>query len=216
MRPATLTEATGSSNSDQGLSMTNEIQLIVGLGNPGSEYERTRHNAGQDFVIELAHTLGATLNSDSKYFGLTARVNYLGRDLRLLIPTTYMNRSGQAVGALANFFKIEPSAILVAHDELDLAPGVARFKQGGGHGGHNGLRDIIAALGNNPNFPRLRLGIGHPGVAAQVANFVLKRAPSSEQELIDAAIARAIQCTPDALKGDWNTAMKNLHTDPKK
>lgn len=193
-----------------------EIQLIVGLGNPGSEYERTRHNAGQDFVEELARSLGASLMNDNKYSGLTARVTYQGRDLRLLIPTTYMNRSGQSVGAMANFFKIEPAAILVAHDELDLAPGIARFKQGGGHGGHNGLRDIIAALGNNQNFPRLRLGIGHPGVAAMVANFVLKRAPASEQELIDNAIARAIKCTPDALKGDWNTAMKNLHTDPKK
>ena len=193
-----------------------EIQLIVGLGNPGSEYERTRHNAGQDFVEELARSLGASLMNDNKYSGLTARVTYQGRDLRLLVPTTYMNRSGQSVGAMANFFKIEPAAILVAHDELDLAPGIARFKQGGGHGGHNGLRDIIAALGNNQNFPRLRLGIGHPGVAAMVANFVLKRAPASEQELIDDAIARAIKCTPDALKGDWNTAMKNLHTDPKK
>ncbi|WP_049631902.1 aminoacyl-tRNA hydrolase [Cellvibrio sp. pealriver] len=196
--------------------MATEIQLVVGLGNPGSEYERTRHNAGQDFVEELARTLGVSLVNDNKYFGLTARANYQGRDLRLLIPTTYMNRSGQSVSAMANFFKIEPSAILVAHDELDLAPGIARFKQGGGHGGHNGLRDIIAALGNNQNFPRLRLGIGHPGSAAMVANFVLKRAPSSEQELIDDAIARAIKCTPDALKGDWNTAMKNLHTDPKK
>lgn len=193
-----------------------EIQLIVGLGNPGSEYERTRHNAGQDFVEELARTLGVSLANDNKYFGLTARANYQGRDLRLLIPITYMNRSGQSVGAMANFFKIEPAAILVAHDELDLAPGVARFKQGGGHGGHNGLRDIIAALGNNQNFPRLRLGIGHPGTAAMVANFVLKRAPASEQELIDDAIARAVKCAPDALKGDWNTAMKNLHTDPKK
>ena len=192
------------------------IKLIVGLGNPGREYERTRHNAGQDFVEELARSLGASLMNDNKYSGLTARVTYQGRDLRLLIPTTYMNRSGQSVGAMANFFKIEPAAILVAHDELDLAPGIARFKQGGGHGGHNGLRDIIAALGNNQNFPRLRIGIGHPGVAAMVANFVLKRAPASEQELIDDAIARAIKCTPDALKGDWNTAMKNLHTDPKK
>ncbi|WP_331346174.1 aminoacyl-tRNA hydrolase [Cellvibrio sp. UBA7661] len=194
----------------------NEIQLIVGLGNPGSEYERTRHNAGADFVEAFARSLGVSLAPDNKYFGLTARTHYQGRDLRLLIPTTYMNRSGQSVGAMANFFKIEPSAILVAHDELDLAPGIARFKQGGGHGGHNGLRDIIAALGNNQNFPRLRLGIGHPGSAAMVANFVLKRAPSSEQELIDDAISRAIKCTPDALKGDWNTAMKNLHTDPKK
>ncbi|QEY16699.1 aminoacyl-tRNA hydrolase [Cellvibrio sp. KY-GH-1] len=196
--------------------MSNAIQLIVGLGNPGNEYERTRHNAGQDFVEELARTLGVTLQPDNKYFGYSARANFQGQDLRLLIPTTYMNRSGQSVGALANFFKIPPTAILVAHDELDLAPGVARFKLGGGHGGHNGLRDIIAALGNNQNFPRLRLGIGHPGAAPLVANFVLKRAPSSEQELIDNAIARAIQCTPDAIKGDWNSAMKKLHTDPKK
>lgn len=195
--------------------MSNAIQLIVGLGNPGSEYARTRHNAGQDFVEELARKLGVSLVSDSKYFGYTARANFQGQDLRLLIPTTYMNRSGQSVGAMANFFKIPPAAILVAHDELDLAPGVARFKQGGGHGGHNGLRDIIATLGNNQNFPRLRLGIGHPGAAPLVANFVLKRAPSSEQELIDDAIARAIACLPDAITGDWNTAMKNLHTQAK-
>lgn len=193
-----------------------EIQLIVGLGNPGSEYDRTRHNAGADFVIELARSFGVNLTPDSKYFGLSARVNYQGRDLRLLIPTTYMNRSGQAVGALANFFKIQAEAILVAHDELDLAPGIARFKLSGGHGGHNGLRDIISALGNNQHFPRLRLGIGHPGSAAMVANFVLKRAPSSEQALTDDAINRAIKCLPEAIKGDWNTAMKNLHTDPKK
>ncbi|MES2825874.1 MAG: aminoacyl-tRNA hydrolase [Pseudomonadota bacterium] len=192
------------------------IQLIVGLGNPGSEYQHTRHNAGADFVAELAQHMGTNLNSDPKYFGLTARINYQGQDLRLLIPTTYMNRSGQAVAAMSNFFKIEPAAILVAHDELDLAPGVARFKHGGGHGGHNGLRDIISALGNNQNFPRLRLGIGHPGAAPLVANFVLKRAPSSEQELTDDAIHRAIKSLPEAVKGDWNTAMKNLHTEPKK
>jgi peptidyl-tRNA hydrolase, PTH1 family len=196
--------------------MSNEIQLIVGLGNPGAEYTRTRHNAGADFVEEFARSLGATLAPDNKYFGLSARVNFQGRDLRLLIPTTYMNRSGQSVGAMANFFKIEPASILVAHDELDLAPGVARFKQGGGHGGHNGLRDIIAALGNNQNFPRLRLGIGHPCNAAMVANFVLKRAPASEQDLIDEAINRSIKCLPDAAKGDWNSAMKALHTEPKK
>jgi len=188
------------------------LELIVGLGNPGNEYDRTRHNAGADFVAELARQAGTNLNVDPKYFGLTARINYQGRDLRLLIPTTYMNRSGQSVGAMANFFKIEPAAILVAHDELDLAPGVARFKHGGGHGGHNGLRDIISALGNNQNFPRLRIGIGHPGAAPLVANFVLKRAPQSEQELIDDAIYRATKSLPDAVKGDWNTAMKNLHT----
>jgi len=188
------------------------LQLIVGLGNPGSEYDRTRHNAGADFVEQLARKLGVNLVADNKYFGLTARATYQGRDLRLLIPTTYMNRSGQAVGAMANFFKIPAEAILVAHDELDLAPGVARFKLNGGHGGHNGLRDIIAALGNNQNFPRLRLGIGHPGAAPLVANFVLKRAPAAEQQLTDDAIDRAIQCLPEAAKGDWNSAMKNLHT----
>jgi PTH1 family peptidyl-tRNA hydrolase len=197
--------------------MTNTpIQLIVGLGNPGSEYDRTRHNAGADFVAELAHQTGANLVADGKYFGFTARLSYQGQDLRLLIPTTYMNRSGQSVSALANFFKIEPAAILVAHDELDLAPGVARFKHGGGHGGHNGLRDIISAFGNNQNFPRLRLGIGHPGAAPLVASYVLKRAPQSEQELTDDAINRAIKCLPDAIKADWNTAMKNLHTEAKK
>lgn len=203
--------------------MTNtQIQLIVGLGNPGAEYDRSRHNAGADFVAELARQAGVSLVIDSKYFGLTARLNYQargdghGQDLRLLIPTTYMNRSGQAVGAMANFFKIEPASILVAHDELDLAPGIARFKHGGGHGGHNGLRDIISALANNQNFPRLRLGIGHPGSAPMVANYVLKRAPQAEQELIEDAIYRATKCLPEAVKGDWNTAMKNLHTEPKK
>lgn len=197
------------------MSQTPALQLVVGLGNPGSEYDRTRHNAGADFVEQLARKLGVNLVADSKYFGLTARASYQGRDLRLLIPTTYMNRSGQAVGAMANFFKIPPEAILVAHDELDLAPGIARFKLNGGHGGHNGLRDIIAALGNNQNFPRLRLGIGHPGAAPLVANFVLKRAPAAEQQLTDEAIERAIHCLPEAAKGDWNSAMKNLHTSVK-
>jgi len=188
------------------------VQLIVGLGNPGSEYDRTRHNAGADFVAELAHREGASLVPESKFFGLTARIFLNGRDLRLLIPTTFMNRSGQAIAAIAQFYKIPPEAILVAHDELDLAPGVARFKHGGGHGGHNGLRDTISALANNPNFNRLRLGIGHPGSAAQVVNFVLKKAPSSEQSLIDDAIDRAIRVLPDVVKGNWATAMQNLHT----
>lgn len=195
--------------------MANEIQLLVGLGNPGTEYERTRHNAGADLVEQFAQQLGVRLSLDNKYAGLTARANFHGRDLRLLIPTTFMNRSGQSVGAMANFFKIPPEAILVAHDELDLAPGTARFKQGGGHGGHNGLRDIIATLGNSQQFRRLRLGIGHPGAAPLVASFVLKRAPANEQELIEGAIERAIQCLPDAINGLWDKATKNLHTDPK-
>jgi len=196
--------------------MSNTIQLIVGLGNPGSEYDRTRHNAGADFVEQLARKLGVFLAQDNKYFGLTARASVNGKDLRLLIPTTYMNRSGQAVGAMANFFKIPPEAILVAHDELDLQPGVARFKKNGGHGGHNGLKDIISALGNSQNFPRLRLGIGHPGAANLVANFVLKRAPATEQTLIDDAIDRSLASISDLIKGDWDKAMKELHTDPKK
>jgi PTH1 family peptidyl-tRNA hydrolase len=192
--------------------MDTPLQLIVGLGNPGPEYDRTRHNAGADFVAELARREGASLVPESKFFGLTARIFLNGRDLRLLIPTTFMNRSGQAIAALAQFYKIPPEAILVAHDELDLAPGIARFKQGGGHGGHNGLRDTISALGNNANFMRLRLGIGHPGSAAQVVGFVLKKAPSSEQALIDDAIDAAIRVMPDAVKGNWGVAMQNLHT----
>lgn len=192
--------------------MDTPLQLIVGLGNPGPEYDRTRHNAGADFVAELAYREGASLVQENKFYGLTARLNFQGRDLRLLIPTTFMNRSGQAINAIAQFYKIPPEAILVAHDELDLAPGMARFKHGGGHGGHNGLRDTISALGNNPNFNRLRLGIGHPGSAAQVVGFVLKKAPASEQALIDDAIDRAIRALPEAVKGNWAAAMQNLHT----
>lgn len=192
--------------------MNTPLQLIVGLGNPGPDYHRTRHNAGADFVTELAHREGASLIPDNKFFGLTARIFFHGRDLRLLIPTTFMNRSGQAIAALAQFYKIPPDAILVAHDELDLAPGIARFKKGGGHGGHNGLRDTISALGNNQNFMRLRLGIGHPGSAAQVASFVLKKAPSSEQTLTDDALVNALQVLPDAVAGNWDKAMQELHT----
>ncbi|WP_413231439.1 aminoacyl-tRNA hydrolase [Microbulbifer variabilis] len=188
------------------------MQLIVGLGNPGPEYDRTRHNAGADFVVELARRYGAQLSSDSKYHGLTGRVRIGNREIRLLIPTTYMNRSGQAVAPLANFFKFSPESILVAHDELDLAPGIARLKAGGGHGGHNGLRDIIAALGNDRDFMRLRLGIGHPGSASEVARFVLQRAPRAEQETLADAIDRAIDVLPTAASGDWGAAMKTLHT----
>ncbi|WP_193161349.1 aminoacyl-tRNA hydrolase [Microbulbifer hainanensis] len=189
------------------------IQLIVGLGNPGPEYDRTRHNAGADFVTELARHCGTQLASDSKYHGLTGRVQIGGRDIRLLIPTTFMNRSGQAVAPLANFFKIPVEAILVAHDELDLPPGTARLKAGGGHGGHNGLRDIISSLGNNRDFMRLRLGIGHPGSAREVVNYVLQRAPRSEQEQLADAIDRAVDALPAAASGNWGAAMKDLHTN---
>ena len=188
------------------------VQLIVGLGNPGPEYDQTRHNAGALFVERLAASKGVNLVADRKYFGLVGKFNHQGREVRLLIPTTYMNRSGQAVAALANFFKIKPEEILVAHDELDMPPGVAKLKQGGGHGGHNGLRDIIAQLGNQNNFHRLRLGIGHPGHASLVSGFVLGRAPRSEQDLLDTSIGFALDVLPETLEGDWTVAMRKLHS----
>ncbi|WP_312931326.1 aminoacyl-tRNA hydrolase [Pseudomonas sp.] len=187
------------------------IQLIVGLGNPGPEYEQTRHNAGALFVERIASAQRVSLNADRKYFGLTAKFSHQGRDVRLLIPTTYMNRSGQSVAALANFFRIAPQEILVAHDELDLPPGVAKLKRGGGHGGHNGLRDIIAQLGNQNDFHRLRLGIGHPGDAKLVSNFVLGRAPRAEQDKLDTSIDYALGVLPDVLAGDFAKAMRELH-----
>lgn len=192
--------------------MDTPLQLIVGLGNPGPEYDRTRHNAGADFVTELARRYGASLSPESKFFGDTSRLSIEGRDLRLLIPTTFMNRSGQAIGALAQFYKIPPEAILVAHDELDLPPGTARLKHGGGHGGHNGLRDTIRALGNSRDFNRLRLGIGHPGSAAQVVGYVLRKAAPDDQRLLEEATDRAIEIVPQLLKGEWAAAMNRLHT----
>ena len=188
------------------------VQLIVGLGNPGPEYDQTRHNAGALFVERLAESQRVNLSVDRKYFGLVGKFNHQGREVRLLIPTTYMNRSGQSVAALANFFKIKPEEILVAHDELDMPPGVAKLKQGGGHGGHNGLRDIIAQLGNQNNFHRLRLGIGHPGHASLVSGYVLGRAPRSEQELLDKSIDFALDVLPEILAGDWTVAMRKLHS----
>lgn len=188
------------------------VQLIVGLGNPGPEYDQTRHNAGALFVECLADRQNVSLSPEKKYFGLTGKFSHQGRDVRLLIPTTYMNRSGQAVAALANFFRIPPEAILVAHDELDMPPGVARLKLGGGHGGHNGLRDIVAQLGNQNGFYRLRLGIGHPGHSSMVSGFVLGRAPRSEQELLDASIDNALSVLPEMLAGDWSKAMHKLHS----
>ena len=188
------------------------VQLIVGLGNPGPEYDQTRHNAGALFVERVAESQRINLSVDRKYFGLVGKFNHQGREVRLLIPTTYMNRSGQSVAALANFFKITPEEILVAHDELDMPPGVAKLKQGGGHGGHNGLRDIIAQLGNQNNFHRLRLGIGHPGHASLASGYVLGRAPRSEQELLDQSIDFALDVLPEILAGDWTVAMRKLHS----
>ena len=188
------------------------IKLIVGLGNPGSEYRGTRHNAGADFSEALARVTGITLRAESRFFGLAGQLTLAGHELRLLIPTTFMNRSGKAVAAMATFYKIAPQQILVAHDELDIPPGSARFKRGGGHGGHNGLRDIIPALGNDNDFYRLRIGIGHPGHASGVTGYVLG-APSAEDRLrIDASIREAISALPLLLAGDDIKAMTQLHS----
>ena len=191
------------------------IRMIVGLGNPGSEYEGTRHNAGQDLVEQLARATASPLTNTPKFFGASSLCHIAGDDLRLLVPSTFMNRSGQAVAALSRFYKIEPEAILVVHDELDLAPGVARFKVGGGHGGHNGLRDIISALGNNKNFARLRIGIGHPGHANAVASYVLKRAQQADRDKISVAIDEALKIIDELVQGDWDKATRQLHTNTK-
>jgi PTH1 family peptidyl-tRNA hydrolase len=188
------------------------IKLIVGLGNPGSEYRGTRHNAGALFVEEVARRCGATLQAETRFHGLAGRVTLAGHDLRLLIPTTFMNRSGVAVAAMAGFFKIAPAGILIAHDELDIPPGCARFKQGGGHGGHNGLRDIIPALGNSQEFHRLRIGIGHPGHASRVTGYVLSAPSPADRERIDACIDEAIAALPLLLAGDNTKAMTRLHS----
>ena len=192
--------------------METPVELIVGLGNPGSNYDRTRHNAGADLVLELAKSYQVAMKHESKFFGDTAKINIDGRDVRLLIPTTFMNRSGQSVAALARFYQVPVEAILVVHDELDIAPGSARFKKGGGHGGHNGLRDIVQSLGNNKSFARLRIGIGHPGDARQVADYVLKKASPSDQQLISNSIDDALRSLPLAIAGQWERAMTALHT----
>ena len=188
------------------------IELIVGLGNPGPEYDNTRHNAGANFVEDFARQSNVTLQPDNKFFGRSARVQSGGVDVRLLIPTTFMNESGRAVAAVAGFYKIAPENILVAHDELDLPPGTARLKKGGGAGGHNGLKDIIRSLGNQQQFCRLRIGVGHPGSASQVVGYVLKKASSEEQRLIDDSIDESLKVMPLVLAGDWEKAMKQLHT----
>lgn len=192
--------------------MSDQIRLLVGLANPGPEYAKTRHNAGAWVVEELARIHNVSLKEDKKYFGLTARISVGGEDLRLLVPTTFMNLSGKSVSALANFFQIKPEQIMVAHDELDLPPGVAKFKKGGGHGGHNGLRDIISKLGNNKEFYRLRVGIGHPGHKDKVAGYVLTKAPANEHSQIEQAVDEAVRCIDILLKDDLAKAQNRLHT----
>jgi PTH1 family peptidyl-tRNA hydrolase len=187
-----------------------EIKLIVGLGNPGREYESTRHNAGFWWVDELAHLNKTSFKADSKFHGLVARASLHGNEVHLLKPQTFMNVSGRSVGALAQFYKIEPAQILVVHDELDLPPGISKLKLGGGHGGHNGLKDIIAHLGTK-EFWRLRLGIGHPGDRNEVVNFVLNAPRKEEQVLIDEAMRRAQEVAPLIIEGKLEAAMQKLH-----
>ncbi|MEX0584966.1 MAG: aminoacyl-tRNA hydrolase, partial [Natronospirillum sp.] len=174
--------------------------------------DNTRHNAGFAYVDALAERHHGQWKADKKYAGELCQINMDGRAVMLLKPMTFMNCSGQSVAALAQFFKWPPDGILVAHDELDLNPGIARFKQGGGHGGHNGLRDIIACLGNQKQFYRLRIGIGHPGQARDVVNFVLSKAPPAERELTDNAINAALAETALAANGHWAKAQNALHS----
>jgi PTH1 family peptidyl-tRNA hydrolase len=191
--------------------MGEKLALVVGLGNPGDRYSQTRHNAGFWFVDELARRHGGFFRAEKKFHGEVAEIEVEGRRCLLLKPMTFMNRSGLSVAELARFFKLAPAGILIAHDEIDLPPGALRVKQGGGHGGHNGLRDIVPALGS-PDFWRLRLGIGHPGSKEQVVNYVLDRPGKAEQEIEDAAIAAAADAFPNMLSGDWGKAQQVLHS----
>ena len=190
----------------------NSLKLIVGLGNPGSQYGSNRHNAGVIFLHHLAKSYSGGLRGESKFFGEFGSINIAGDDIKLLFPTTFMNNSGKSVAAVCKFYKIEPENMLVAYDEIDFEVGVTRFKHGGGHGGHNGIRDIINALGNQRDFYRLRIGVGHPGDKSMVANYVLGNPSRSEADVIMSDIEDAIQVTPKAVKGDWEEAMRLLHT----
>ena len=187
--------------------------LLVGLGNPGPRYVQTRHNAGFWFLDVAARRLKGNFRAEKRFQGEVAEGEWGGGKVRLLAPTTYMNHSGQSVGALAGFFKIPVERILVAHDEIDLQPGDVRLKVGGGHGGHNGLRDIIAHLGS-PGFARLRIGVGHPGLSDDVVDYVLNRPGKAEQTRIDSAVDRACELLPIILDGDLSRAMQALHTKP--
>ena len=187
------------------------IRLIIGLGNPGREYQSNRHNVGFWWIDELAHLQKLSFSSDSKFHALTARGQVHGHEIILLKPQTFMNVSGKAVGAVAEFYKIEPAEMLVVHDELDLPPGTVRLKMGGGHGGHNGLKDIIAHLGTR-DFLRLRFGIGHPGNRTEVSNYVLNDPLREERELIDDAMQQAQDVAHLVIEGKIEAAMLKLHS----
>ncbi|HEY0201281.1 MAG TPA: aminoacyl-tRNA hydrolase [Burkholderiaceae bacterium] len=187
------------------------IKLFVGLGNPGPEYEGTRHNAGFWWIDALARECKATLVPERGYHGLVARAALQGHSVWLLEPQTFMNASGKSVAALARFFKIAPEEILVVHDELDIVPGQAKLKRGGSHAGHNGLRDIQAQLGT-ADYWRLRIGIGHPGVKSEVVHWVLKKPAPDQRSAIEDTIARTLQAVPALLAGDMDRATLQIHT----
>jgi PTH1 family peptidyl-tRNA hydrolase len=187
------------------------VSLIVGLGNPGPEYQHTRHNAGSWFVESLAKIYNCSLKLDNKFYGYTGRITISGQDIRLLIPTTFMNKSGQSVAAMANFYRVPLSGLLVAFDELDLPPGVAKFKTGGSSS-QNGIRDIVSNMANQKDFLRLRIGIGHPGDKNRVTGHVLGKAPQKEQQQIEEAIDEATRCLEILVKDDIKKAMNRLHS----
>ena len=187
------------------------IKLFVGLGNPGPQYEGTRHNAGFWWLDAVVQALGVRLVPERSYHGLVARTSVEGRSVWLLEPQTFMNRSGQSVAALARFHKIAPEEVLVAHDELDLPAGQVKLKRGGGHAGHNGLRDIHAQLGS-PDYWRLRIGIGHPGVKSEVIHWVLQKPSPEQRRLIEAAVAHSLLALPALLGGDMEKATQQIHT----
>ena len=191
------------------------IRLIVGLGNPGPRYARTRHNVGAIWLLSLAARFGIRLAEQARFRGLIGRGDILGREVRLLFPTTYVNLSGDAVGAVARFYKIEPAGILVAYDEVAFPPGTCRLKTGGGHNGHNGLKSVIAALGNDRDFARLRIGVGHPGAAADmVAHLTGVRMPAAEREWVDRGSSVNDEVLALVLDGELQQAMNVFHAPP--
>lgn len=189
------------------------VKLIVGLGNPGPQYDSNRHNAGVIFLHHLCKSYGGQLRGEQKFFGEFDSINIDGRDIKLIFPTTFMNHSGKSVSAVCKFYKIQPENMLVAYDEIDFDVGVTRFKEGGGHGGHNGVRDIINSIGGKRGFFRLRIGVGHPGHKSMVANYVLSDPSRSEAAIIMSNIEDAIRIIPKTTEGSWEEAMRFLHSD---
>ena len=187
------------------------VQLIVGLGNPGDKYASTRHNAGVWFLEAIQARYGCTFKSEKKFFGAYTSAVIEGQEVRLLMPATYMNESGRSVSAVIKFFRIDPANLLVAHDELDLTPGIIKIKAGGGLAGHNGLKDISQSLSGFQSYQRLRIGIGRPR-AADVTHYVLKAPSSEDRQFIDASIERALSVLPDLVVGRAEAAMLKLHT----